>query len=117
MKKIKALQPSLREKKRYVVFEILSKTKVQLFKNIAKAIQFSYKNLFGDIGLGSAGLIVLPDKYNSEFQRGIIKVNHKHLDHLRAALALIQEVEEQEVIVQSISASGILKKTETYLAA
>jgi len=118
MNKIKALKPSLREKKRYIIFEILSKNQIKAFNNVAKAIKFSYKSLFGDIGMGEAGLLIIANKYDSKKQKGMIQVNHKTLDKLRSALANIEQIEEQQVIVHSLGASGILKKAEVkYLAA
>ena len=89
-----------------------SKKKVKLFKNVSKSIQLSYKKLFGDVGMGNAGLMVLAEKYSTNKQKGIIKVNHKHLDHARASLALIKKIENQDVIVRSVGASGILNKTQ-----
>ncbi|MBI5064841.1 hypothetical protein HZA97_01265 [Candidatus Woesearchaeota archaeon] len=117
MNKIKALKPSLKEKKRYLVFEMSSKQKIKAFRNVSKAIQYSYKELFGEIGLGEAGLIVLAEKYQEDNQRGVIKVGRKYLDHLRASLTFIQKIEEIETITQSIGASGSLKRAEAkYLA-
>lgn len=79
----------------------------------AKALEF-----LGEIGCSEAGIIVLNDKYNPDTQRGIMRINHRSLDHLRASLALIDKIDGQDVIVRSIGASGILKKAEgNYLAA
>lgn len=115
MKKMKALRPSLREKKRYTVFEVLAKKKVKNFKSVVKAIHCSYKELFGTVGLARAGLIILSEE---NAQKGVIRVNNKFLDHLRAALANIEQVEEENVIVRSVGVSGILKKAKVkYLAA
>ena len=45
-------------------------------------------------------------------QRGLIRVNHKYVEDLKASLALIKEIEQQPAIVRSIGASGILAKAE-----
>ncbi len=61
--------------------------------------------------------MMLPDKYNKEKQRGLIRVNNKSLDKLRATLALVEQINSQKAIVRSIGASGVLKKAENnYIA-
>jgi ribonuclease P/MRP protein subunit POP5 len=107
--KLKPLLPSLREKKRYIVFEIISKNKIG-FTAISKAIWRSILAFSGSLGAAQAGIWLMGDKYNKEKQKGIIKVNHKNVDLLKASLALIKEIEGQDVIVRSISASGMLNK-------
>ena len=45
-------------------------------------------------------------------QKGIIKVNHKHVDELKSALTLIEKINNKKVIVKSLGVSGILNKAE-----
>ena len=56
--------------------------------------------------------MVLEDKYNEKIQRGLIRVSHKSLDKLRATLAMITMADNQEVIVRSVGASGMIGKAE-----
>ena len=67
---MKPLLPSLREKKRYLVFEVISSK--GLTSMPYKEIEESMRKLYGDVGLGGAGLIFLKDKWNKMLQRGII---------------------------------------------
>jgi len=110
--RLKPILPTLREKKRYLAFEVISKGRSYEYNPIAGAIHNSLLQLVGELGEGRAGVIFLEDTFNKELQRGLIKVNHKYVDHLRAALALIKNIEESEVIVRSVGVSGILKKAE-----
>ena len=107
MKKIKPLRPSLREKKRYLVFEFLSQ-KAIVAGDAYKAVSRAAKEFLGDFGLAGAGLIFIKDKYKKN--RGIVRVNHRFVDHIRASMAFINEVQGEPVIVRSVGASGILKK-------
>ena len=107
------LLPSLKEKKRYLVFEAISDKKLA-YNDVAKAIQDSLHNYIGLLGTSQAGLQILPEKWNSQQQKGLIRVNHQFIDHLRASLALIKKIKNQEVILRSIGVSGILKKTQKY---
>jgi len=110
--KIKPLLPSLREKKRYLVFEIISKTNIPNFLIIKSAILESCLRFLGESGVAKAGILVLPDKFNPETQKGIMRISHTMVHEVRASLALIQKIDGQDVIVRSLGLSGILKKAE-----
>jgi ribonuclease P/MRP protein subunit POP5 len=116
MKGLKPLLPSLKEKKRYLAFEIVSKSKIKAFSEVSKAIWSSTLSFSGTKGAAEMGIWVFPEQYNTSAQRGLIRVSHKSLDELRASLALIKTIEEQPVVVRSIGASGIMAKTQKYLA-
>lgn len=110
--KIKPLLPSQREKKRYLVFEIISKNKVKPLSEVTNAIWQAILTFVGQAGAARAGISVLQDKYDSAKQKGMIRVSHKMLDTLKAALTLIREINNEPVIVRSLGTSGILKKAE-----
>ncbi len=106
--KLKPLLPSLKEKRRYVSFEIISKNKIY-FNEIKKTIISSYKNLFGDMGLAKANLKIIKEKENT----GIIKTNHKYVDEVKASLSLIKKINNQKIIARGTGVSGIIKKLRT----
>ncbi len=110
--KLKPLLPTLKEKKRYLAFEIVSKSKIKAFSSVSKALWGAFLSLFGTRGAAEAGLWVFSEKYNSNSQRGLLKVSHRSLDSSRASLAMVTEIESQPVVVRSLGASGILKKAE-----
>ena len=105
--KVKPLLPTLRTKKRYVVYETVSEKSIEHLK-VVEAIFKSYKECFGLFGLAQAGLTDM--KINSS-KRGILKINHKYVEQLRAAMALIKEIDNVKVILHTVGVSGILKKT------
>jgi len=115
MAKIKPVLPSLREKKRYLVFEIISKKPIKEFSGVSKAIWKSILDLSGVLGASKAGIWLLGDKFNKDKQTGIIKVNHKNVDLLKSALCTIKQINGIDVIVRSVGVSGILKKTDRYM--
>ncbi|MBD3361535.1 hypothetical protein GF358_01955 [Candidatus Woesearchaeota archaeon] len=110
--KIKPLLPSQREKKRYLVFEIISKKKIKKVSEIFRAISNSLLSFAGQKGAAQAGMIIMQDKYNKEEQKGIIKINNKMTETLKSALILIKEISGEPVAIKSIATSGILKKAE-----
>ena len=104
--KLRPLIPSLREKKRYVAFEVQTDGKIDL-DHAKKSIEQSMKGFLGDLGMARAGILFLNDwKQN----RGIIKVNTKYVDDIKASLALVQEMASKKAIVRSIGVSGALEK-------
>ena len=115
MAKIKPVLPSLREKKRYLAFEIISRQQIKDFSAISKAIWKAILDFSGVLGAAKAGIWLLGDKFNKTSQKGIIKVNHKNADLLKAALSTIKQINGIDVIVRSVGMSGILKKADKYV--
>ncbi|MAG77838.1 hypothetical protein CL616_00570 [archaeon] len=104
--KLKPLMPSLREKKRYLAFEVKSKDKIT-FSEAKKAIENKMKEFVGTLGMANAGMIFLKDWKEN---KGIVRVNAKYVDHTKASMALIKEVSEKKAKVQSLAVSGIIDK-------
>lgn len=107
-KKIKPILPSLREKKRYLGFEVISKAKLTNFEAVSAEIVRNTSKLLGDLNMAKAGIYIFPDKFKDN--KGIIKVNNKYLDHLKASLAL------SKMQMRSIGVSGMINKIEKKLA-
>lgn len=108
------LLPSLRQKKRYVVFELVSGKKHSLAE-VKEEIEQSLTKFFGQWGLSKASPLFLKEKFVQEKQRFIIKVNHKFVDELKAALSLSKKIKNTPIIIKSIITSGTLKKASSYL--
>lgn len=133
MKKIKHLLPTLREKNRYLAFEVLSETPLKQ-EEVNKGLSKSVLSLNGELGTGEMGFHIHKELYNKEQQnssnfeaqkkpllflnqqKGIAKTTHKGVDRLKASLALIENMENQPVIARSIGVSGTLTKAKRYLA-
>lgn len=108
--KLKPVLPSLREKKRYLAFEVVSKEKINSIDSVSDAILNKSHQFIGNLGMAKAGMMVLSNKWNSGTQRGIIKVSHKHVDAVKASLLFAGKVDGKDVIFRSIGVSGILNK-------
>ena len=112
MTKLKPVLPSLREKKRYLVFELISRESINDFAPVSNAIWHHSLQLLGQLGTAKAGIMPLENKWNPELKRGIIKGSHKHVDSVKAALMLADKVKGKDAIFRSLGVSGILKKAE-----
>lgn len=111
-KGIKPLQSSLRESNRYIGFEVISKEKVSNFSTVRDSIENSYRNLFGDISMAESGLMAVKNAWNEGSQRGVIKVERKFADNVKAGLAMISEIKGQNVILRSLTTSGMINKVK-----
>ena len=112
--KLKPILPSLKEKKRYLSFEIISDSYFSA-DEVAKATSESILSFLGTLEAGKANILFLADKYSSN--SGVIKTNHRFVDKVRTALALIRTIDNKEVIIRTRIVSGTLKKSMSkYLA-
>lgn len=110
---LKPLPSTLRERKRYLVFEVLSKhTNIPLAK-ASKAIAFTYASLHGSKGAANAGLLYISKRSHDEVSRGMMRVNRKYITDLKASLPLIKEIDGHDVIIRSVGVSGMIKKAES----
>ncbi len=96
MIKIRPLLPSLKEKKRYILY------KGEVSKNnLNKGI----KDFIGEYGMAKAGLMFIKSKNN----KGIIRTNVKWLEQVRTSLSLMK------TRVRILKISGTLKKLKSLL--
>ncbi|MBI2671555.1 hypothetical protein HYX16_01340 [Candidatus Woesearchaeota archaeon] len=101
MVKIKPLLSSLKERKRYLLYKITGVEKIE-----KEFIYEMIKKFLGELGTGKAGVMML----NSKGNKGIIRVNHDHVDEVRVALGLINNYDNNDVKVETIKVSGAINK-------
>lgn len=111
---MKPLLPSLKEKKRYIVFEVISDVSLPE-QDIYHVIGENMHTYVGDLGMAQAGLQFIPEKWNHRTQRGIARVSHTSADALKASFVFINSIKNNKVTVHSVGTSGILAKTQKYL--
>lgn len=110
MIKLKGLKPSLREKKRYLVYQVHTTSKIdmkQFQDDLIKKITLLL-GVFTPAGL-------LPIKFNAKTKKGMIRVNHTAVDRVRSTFVLIDNINDIPVSINTIGVSGILKKAKEYL--
>ena len=69
------LSPSLKQKKRYVVFEILSEGKFSVAE-VQREVDSALLLFFGQSGLARASPQFLSERFNQDKQRFLLKINH-----------------------------------------
>lgn len=96
MIKIKPILPSLKEKKRYILYE---------GKVSRNTIKQGIKDYIGEYGMAKAGIMFIKSKNN----KGIVKTNVKWLEQVKTALSLMK------TRVKPVKVSGTLKKLKLNL--
>ena len=104
------LLPALKQKKRYVVFEIKSDTKFSL-TDVKKEVDAALLLFLGQLGLAKSSPMFVKYKDN----KFILKINHKWVDECKSAMILIKKIKNRAIIIRSIVTSGTIKKASTYL--
>lgn len=97
--------PSLREKKRYLVYEVISDVSFN-YKDVKDIIISSFKDLFGVDGLAKSGL----DFVEYKEKKGIIRVSTKGLDMLKASFCFVRKINKDDLVLRSLGVSGMLKE-------
>lgn len=108
------LLPSLRQKKRYVVFEIRAEQKFS-FVDIKAEVQKALHQFLGYQGMAKASPLLLAERFNEPKQRFVVKVSNTFVDELKAALLFCTQINHVPIIIRSLITSGTLKKAGLYL--
>ena len=102
----KPLRPTLREKNRFVAFEVLSDPKFEK-KAVSGTLWDSFLSLFGDLGGSEAGFWLI--EWKKERSWGLLKVRHTAVDRVKAAMAAVGSVDGSDAAFHVIGVSGTVK--------
>src|SRR3989344_2546643 len=108
------LKPSLKQKKRYVLFEIKA-SKAFSLTEVSEAVESALLRFLGELGLAKARPLLVKEKWGDKKQRFVLKVNHKYVDELKVAIILNKKIKNTPVLIRSIVTSGTLKKISSHL--
>lgn len=100
---MKPILPSLREKKRYISYEIIAEKALKR-EAITGALNQGLLRFLGELGSAKAGVMFIENKEN----KGILKVENTMVDQVKAGLSLIKDINGEKVIVKTTRVSGTL---------
>ena len=108
--RLKTLLPSLRERKRYILFKVISEQPVnyQLFKELLSSTILKF---YGELTFGKFGFKILDERWDEKEQVGIIKCNHLYVPNIIVALGLLQRLGDRRVNVKILKVSGTIKSS------
>lgn len=109
---MKILPPTLRERKRYLAFELISQAPVRR-EDLIREIFSSAGSLLGDVGSSECAIRLLA----FEDSKGVIRCAYDRTVNTRAVLACITDVKGTKVIIHVLGVSGtVMGATKKYLA-
>ena len=111
IEKMTTIIPTLRDKKRYILFEVISDGAVSM-RETSTELQSTFEKNLGTFTLARAGVQFLPDWQQ---QRGILRVSHLYVDDIKASMVFVASIKGKKAVVQTLSVSGILNKVRTQM--
>jgi len=110
MKKLKTLLPSLREKKRYISFQIISEKGEEFtYSDLESAVWNTTLDFLGEYGVSRTSVWLLKDCWNQKTQKGILRCNHKSVQEVIASLGLIDRLGDNRITFKVLKISGTIK--------
>jgi len=108
---LKRLLPSLRGKKRYLAFELISEGPVGR-SDLVKEIMYSASSLLGDVISSECDIKVL----GFEDWKGIIQCSNDRVKETRASLAALTRINGKRATLHILGISGTVKRaTEKFI--
>ena len=101
------LLPSLKLRRRYVLFEIKADKEFSA-SEVQEAVDSGILLFLGQLGISRAQPMFLKERYQPN--RFTVKVNHTSVDDLKAAIILIKSIKNTPMLIRSLRTSGTLKK-------
>ncbi len=105
--KPKYLPPTLREKHRYIAFQLISERSFRK-EEVRKAVWEASLSALGVLGSARAKPWFI--KFDEKSQTGIVRVDRKHVEELRFALTLMTEINGSRAIFRTLGVSGTIKR-------
>ena len=105
--KPKYLPPTLRDKHRYIAFQLVGERPFRK-EEVKKAVWEASLSTLGVLGSAKAKPWFI--KFDEKSQTGIVRVDRKHVEELRLALTLVTEIDGSRVIFRTLGVSGTIKR-------
>lgn len=111
MENPKFLPPTLRERERYLVFEIISESAVE-YKDLSRAMWFSILAFLGETGAAESQARIIKNLYNPKKQQGIIRCKHDMTEKVRASIAMVRKIGNTNSIIRVLGITGTIKSAK-----
>ena len=104
---MKPYPAAMREKRRYILFEVRSEKKPKA-SEVRRAVTDEVLSLIGSKGSAEAAYQFID--YDEKTMKGIIRVNNRGVDNAIQALTLVREISFNKALVHIIRVTGTVKK-------
>jgi len=104
----KLLLPTLREKKRYIAFKVISEEPI-IYSDLEQAMLNQLLDFYGEDGFSRLSFWIIKNLYNEREQLGVLRCNNKSVQKVIAGLGLISRLGDTRVIFKILKVSGTIK--------
>jgi len=111
-KSLKTIPPTLRNKKRYVVFELIAEREISEFA-LKNSLSRLFFDLFGQYGFSHSNYSFV--LFNSKTRRAIIKCRRSWKEKTKTALLFLEKIDSIACIPRIITVSGSAKKAKKFV--
>ena len=109
MKLLKILSPTLRERRRYISFQIIpEKDEDFTYSDLEAAIWNVTLDFLGEDGVAKTSMWLLKDRWDPEKKTGIIRCNNKSTEVIIASLGLIDRLGDNRICFKIFKVSGTI---------
>ncbi len=106
--RLKILSPTLREKDRYISFQVISEELIN-YSDLESAIWNQLLDFYGEYGVSKTSMWLVKNLWNEKNQVGVIRCNNRSVSQVIAGLGLISRLGDIRVILKILKVSGTLK--------
>lgn len=106
--KLNRLPPALREKERYLKFKVHGEEEIELGE-LVDSVWDKVISYLGTKGTSEANFWIIGNQFNKKSQEGIVRVNRDNVEDFRAAITLIQKINDKKVAISIEKVSGSIK--------
>lgn len=101
-----SLKPSMRIRKRHILFEVISESKIKK-NDIIKEILTGMLRFLGE--LKASELYLWVAEYDEKNKKGILTCSRENLTKVLAALSLINRINNERACIVTLRVSGTIK--------
>jgi len=117
MKKLKIVAPTLREKNRYIAFQVISERGEEFtYSDLESAIWNTMLDFLGEEGVSKTSVWLLKDSWDQKKQTGILRCNHKSVQDVIASLGLIDRLGDNRITFKVLKISGTIKSIKSSIS-
>jgi len=106
--RLKILLPSLRERERYISFQVISEEPIH-YSDLEAAIWNIFLDFFGEVSVSELSLWLIKNLWDERNQVGVIRCNNKSVEKVIAGLGVISRLGDTRVIFKILKVSGTIK--------
>jgi len=107
-KKLKVLPSSIRERHRYIAFQVISNEDI-MYSDLESSIWNVMLDFLGECGVSKTSMWIMKDLYDEKRKIGVIRCNHKSVPQIIATLGLISRLGDTRITIKILKVSGTIK--------